>query len=124
MPQPSLHRLQGPVAHSADEPITDKPPAGTSATRLPPVKAPEPPADWRTYEVVTTVKPKGTRGQTRLWLPLPLNQDTLYQRTLGHSWNGNPDLSSMRRLPDGDLEVFHCEWSDRRRGDGSRSGRW
>ncbi len=109
-------QAQGPVAHSADEPITDKPPAGTSATRLPPVKAPEPPADWRTYEIVTTVKPKGTRGPTLLWLPLPLNQDTLYQRTLGHSWNGNPDLSSMRRLPDGDLEVFHCEWSDRGEG--------
>lgn len=55
---------------------------------------------------------KGASGQTRLWLPLPLNQDTLFQRTLGHSWDGNPKLSSMRRLPDGDLEVFHSEWSD------------
>jgi transglutaminase-like putative cysteine protease len=43
---------------------------------------------------------------------LPLNQDTLFQRTLGHSWSGNTSLASMRRLPDGDLEVFHCEWSD------------
>ncbi len=48
----------------------------------------------------------------RLWLPLPLNQDTLYQRTLGHSWTGNPANAGMRRLPDGDLEVFHCEWPD------------
>ena len=103
---------QGPVAHTAEYPITEKPPQGTSATRLPPVKAPEPPSNWRTFEVVTTVKLKGTSGQTRLWLPLPLNQDTLFQRTLGHSWNGNPDMSSMRRLPDGDLEVFHSEWSD------------
>ena len=103
---------QGPVAHTAEDPITEKPPQGTSATRLPPVKAPEPPSNWRTFEVVTTVKLKGTSGQTRLWLPLPLNQDTLFQRTLGHSWNGNPDMSSMRRLPDGDLEVFHSEWSD------------
>ena len=101
-----------PVAHTAEDPITEKPPQGTSATRLPPVKAPEPPADWRTYEIVTTVKLKGVSGQTRLWLPLPLNQDTLFQRTLGHSWNGNPEMASMRRLPDGDLEVFHSEWSD------------
>ena len=101
-----------PVAHTADDPITEKPPQGTSATRLPPVKAAEPPADWRTYEIVTTVKPKDVSGQTRLWLPLPLNQDTLYQRTLGHSWSGNPEMASMRRLPDGDLEVFHSEWSD------------
>jgi len=100
------------VANTADNPITEAPPQGSSATRLPPVKAPEPPVDWRTYEVTTTVKLKAVDGQTRLWLPLPLNQDKLFQRTLGHSWNGNPALSSMRRLPDGDLEVFHCEWSD------------
>ncbi len=102
----------GTVTHTAEDPIIEKPPQGTSATRLPPVKAPEPPADWRTHEIVTTVKLKDVGGQTRLWLPLPLNQDTLFQRTLGHSWNGNPELSSMRRLPDGDLEVFHSEWSD------------
>lgn len=103
---------QGPVAHTAEDPITEKPPQGTSATRLPPVKAAEPPSNWRTFEIITTVKLKAASGQTRLWLPLPLNQDTLFQRTLGHSWNGNPEMSSMRRLPDGDLEVFHSEWSD------------
>ncbi|NJD24434.1 MAG: transglutaminase domain-containing protein, partial [Betaproteobacteria bacterium] len=78
----------------------------------PPVKAPEPPALWRTFEVTTTVRVKGASGRTALWLPLPLNQDTLFQRTLGHSWSGNASLASMRRLPDGDLEVFHCEWAD------------
>ncbi len=111
-PSATSTQSHGPVAHTAEDPITEKPPQGTSATRLPPVKAPEPPADWRTHEIVTTVKLKGVSGQTRLWLPLPLNQDTLFQRTLGHTWNGNPEMSSMRRLPDGDLEVFHSEWSD------------
>ena len=101
-----------PVVHTADDPIIEKPPQGTSATRLPPVKAEEPPATWQTYEVTTVVTVKAATGQTSLWLPLPLNQDTLFQRTLGHSWDGNPKLSSMRRLPDGDLEVFHSEWSD------------
>lgn len=111
-PAPAPARPQGPVAHTAEDPITEKPPQGTSASRLPPVKAPEPPVDWRIYEVTTSVTVKGASGQTRLWLPLPLNQDTLFQRTLGHSWDGNPKLSSMRRLPDGDLEVFHSEWAD------------
>ena len=109
---PVSTQSHGPVAHTAEDPITEKPPQGTSASRLPPVKAPEPPADWRTYEISTTVNVKAATGQTRLWLPLPLNQDTLFQRTLGHSWDGNPKLSSMRRLPDGDLEVFNSEWSD------------
>lgn len=102
----------GPVTHTADDPVTEKPPQGTSASRLPPVKAPEPPSEWRTYEIVTTVSLKASGGPTKLWLPLPLNQDTLFQRTLGHAWEGNPGNSSMRRLPDGDLEVFHCEWRD------------
>ena len=110
--KPSSATAQGPVAHTAEDPITEKPPQGTSATRLPPVKAAEPPSSWRTFEIITTVKLKAASGQTRLWLPLPLNQDTLFQRTLGHSWNGNPEMSSMRRLPDGDLEVFHSEWTD------------
>ena len=103
---------QGPVAHTAEDPVTEKPPQGTSATKLPPVKAPEPPSEWRTYEITTTVNLKGANGQNKLWLPLPLNQDTLFQRTLGHSWEGNASNSSMRRLPDGDLEVFYCEWRD------------
>ena len=111
-PAPALTQSRGPVVHTAEDPITEKPPQGTSASRLPPVKAAEPPADWRTYEISTTVTVKAATGQTRLWLPLPLNQDTLFQRTLGHSWDGNPKMSSMRRLPDGDLEVFHSEWSD------------
>lgn len=101
----------GPVAHTADDPVTEKPPAGTSAARLPPVKAPEPPSEWRNYEIITTVDLKAA-GNNKLWLPLPLNQDTLFQRTLGHTWEGNPGHSSMRRLPDGDLEVFHSEWRD------------
>jgi len=103
---------QGPVAHTPEDPVTEKPPQGTSATKLPPVKAPEPPSEWRTYEITTTVNLKNASGLNRLWLPLPLNQDTLYQRTLGHSWEGNASNSSMRRLPDGDLEVFYCEWRD------------
>lgn len=104
-PKPS-----GPVAHTADEPVTDKPPIGSSASRLPPVKAPEPPSEWRTYEITTTVNLPRSTGRVRLWLPLPLNQDTLFQRTLGHTWNDNADTASMRRLPDGNLEVYQCEW--------------
>ncbi|MBU3698087.1 transglutaminase-like domain-containing protein [Dechloromonas sp.] len=105
----------GPTVHTADAPIIEKPPQGTTAAKLPPVKAPEPPAEWRTYEITTRIDLR-TSGQTRLWLPLPLNQDTLYQRTLGHSWEGNPSNSTMRRLPDGDLEVFHCHWDEGRSG--------
>lgn len=103
--------ISAPVAHTADDPVIESPPPGTTASRLPPVKAAEPPSEWRTYEITTTVNLKSA-GTSKLWLPLPLNQDTLFQRTLGHSWEGNENNAGMRRLPDGDLEVFHCEWRD------------
>ncbi|MCB4358920.1 transglutaminase-like domain-containing protein [Quatrionicoccus australiensis] len=103
--------ISAPVAHTADDPVIESPPPGTTASRLPPVKAAEPPSEWRTYEITTTVNLKGS-GSSKIWLPLPLNQDTLFQRTLGHSWEGNENNAGMRRLPDGDLEVFHCEWRD------------
>lgn len=96
--------------NSADNPVIDHPPTGTSATRLPPVKAPEPPDFWQTREITTELKLTSSRSTTRLWLPMPLNQDTLYQRTEGNAWEGNFDSGGLRRLPDGDLEVFFCEW--------------
>ena len=111
-PAPRYVAPPGPVTHTAEDPVTERPPQGTTASRLPPVRAPEPPSEWRTYEITTTVNLKNTAGLSRLWLPLPLNQDTLFQRTLGHAWEGNPSSSSMRRLPDGNLEVFYCEWRD------------
>ncbi|MBU1365499.1 MAG: transglutaminase-like domain-containing protein [Gammaproteobacteria bacterium] len=106
------YKPQQSVAHTADDPVIERPPLGTSASRLPPVRAPEPPSEWRTFEITTTVNLKNLSGPTKLWLPLPLNQDTLYQRTLGHSWSGNQANASMRRLPDGDLEVFYCDWPE------------
>lgn len=108
----AARKPSGPVVHTADAPVIERPPEGSSASRLPPVKAPEPPEEWRTYDITTTVGMPRTTGPTRLWLPLPLNQDTLFQRTLGHTWNDNADSATMRRLPDGNLEVYCCEWRD------------
>lgn len=109
-PKKQVNKPAGPTARTAQQPVIDNPPDGSSASRLPPVKATEPPEEWRHYEITTTVRLKPSEQRVRLWLPLPLNQDTLYQRTISHQWSGNAVLSSMRRLPDGDLEVYCCEW--------------
>lgn len=37
---------------------------------------------WRTYEVTTSVKVLNPSGETRIWLPQALDQDTGFQRTL------------------------------------------
>lgn len=97
---------------TAENSVLESAHQGSSATRLPPVRAPEPPALWRTFEINTSLQLKSSRGRQRLWLPLPLNQDTLYQRNLGLSWQGNFELGSLRRLPDGELEAFYCEWKE------------
>ena len=39
-PAPASTQSRGPVVHTAEDPITEKPPQGTSASRLPPVRAP------------------------------------------------------------------------------------
>lgn len=96
---------------SADTPVTERPPEGTSASRLPPVKPPELPNEWRTYEVVTSISLTASQQSHRLWIPLPFSQDTLYQRTLGHRWEGNSQRAGMHRLPDAELEVYQAEWA-------------
>lgn len=108
--KPAAKKKEASTARNAYRPVIDSPPDGSSASRLPPVKAAEPPAHWNTFEVSTTFGLKSPAANVRLWLPLPLNQDTLYQRTIAHRWSGNAESAGMRRLPDGDLETFHCEW--------------
>jgi transglutaminase-like putative cysteine protease len=39
-------------------------------------------AEWRTYEVTTSVKVLNTSGPTRIWLPQALAEETIFQRTL------------------------------------------
>lgn len=100
------------LENNADLSVIDKPPAGSSATHLPPVKAPEPPAQWSAYEIITSITLKTADRHAKVWLPMPYAQDTLYQRTQSISWQGNAATASLRRMPDGELEVFLGEWKD------------
>ena len=94
---------------SAENSVIDNPPAGTSATRLPPVRAAEVPQQWKQFEIVTTLKLKASTP-CRFWLPLPLDQDGLYQRLNSHQWQSNSPKLTLSRLPDGQLEVLYAEW--------------
>jgi len=45
---------------------------------------------WRAFEVVTRAEVANPTGATRVWLPLPLQTDTDYFKSLGQSWTVTP----------------------------------
>ncbi|MDR2165711.1 MAG: transglutaminase-like domain-containing protein [Zoogloeaceae bacterium] len=95
---------------TAQRSVLDAAHPGSSATRLPPVRPQELPGNWQRRSITFQVAPGPSRGRQRLWLPLPMNQDTLYQRSLGVYWQGNAERGAIVRLPEGDLEAFYGEW--------------
>lgn len=68
-------------------------------------------ADWRVYEVVTRVEILKPQGASRAWLPLPLIEDTAWQRNLGNQWGGNAVRAEV--LSDGKYGVpmLYAQWS-------------
>ncbi|HMW18247.1 MAG TPA: transglutaminase-like domain-containing protein [Accumulibacter sp.] len=69
-------------------------------------------ANWRTYELVSSVAINEVRGKLRVWLPLAQFRDTSWQRSLGHTWQGNFNNAGIYRDPLSDLEVFYADWQD------------
>ena len=67
---------------------------------------------WRRYEVVTRVEIVQPRGVSRVWLPLPLVEETPWQRNLGNQWTGNAARTQV--LDDGKYgaKMVYAEWSE------------
>ena len=72
----------------------------------------EPPAQWRTYDIASKISLMKTRGKARVWLPLAQYKDTPWQRSLGHSWQGNFENAGIYRDPVAEMEVFYADWSE------------
>lgn len=72
----------------------------------------EPPARWRTVDIQTNIGLKRVNGRARLWLPLAQYKDTLWQRSLSHTWEGNFSSASIYRDPVAEMEVFVAEWAE------------
>jgi len=68
-------------------------------------------ADWRTYEVTTRVEILKPQGITRVWLPLPMMDDTAWQRNRGSEWTGNAARAQI--VSDGKYgaAMLYAEWS-------------
>jgi transglutaminase-like putative cysteine protease len=68
--------------------------------------------DWRTYEVMTRVEVAFPKGVSKVWLPLPMIDDTEWHRSLGNGWSGNASRAQI--LSDGKYGVpmLYAEWAD------------
>ncbi|HYL23395.1 MAG TPA: transglutaminase, partial [Burkholderiales bacterium] len=52
-------------------------------------------AGWRTFEALTRVEIRDAFGIARAWVPLPLEVDNEWQKTLGNSWSGNASRAEV-----------------------------
>jgi transglutaminase-like putative cysteine protease len=68
-------------------------------------------ADWQTYEVTTRVEILKPQGVSRAWLPLPMVEDTAWQRSYGSQWSGNAARAQV--VPDGKYgaTMLYAEWN-------------
>ena len=72
----------------------------------------EPAAQWRTYDIHSTIALKQVNGKARLWLPLAQYKDTPWERSLGHNWQGNFENAGIYRDPVAEMEVFYADWTE------------
>ncbi len=88
------------------------PPPSTVDTRSSFTLADEQAAVWRNYELVSSLTINEVRGKLRVWLPLALYRDCSWQRSLGHTWQGNFSNAGIYRDPLSDMELFYADWQD------------
>src|SRR5262245_58416698 len=65
---------------------------------------------WRAFEVTTRIESLNPAGPTRAWIPLPLGDDTDYQKTLGHTWSGNEESARLVRDPRYGAKLVAAGW--------------
>lgn len=68
-------------------------------------------AGWRTFEVTTSIKVMDPVGAVRVWVPLPLTNNTGYYKRLDDKWNGNYKTVKMDRTDNVGTELVFAEWS-------------
>jgi len=118
-------RSYRPVAErqTVERPAVERPTPAPAPATPPPALAPsepinvvsmpdEPAPHWRTYDLTSSIAINNARGRLRVWLPLAQYKDTLWQRSLGHNWQGNFDSAGIYRDPVADMEVFYADWKD------------
>jgi transglutaminase-like putative cysteine protease len=68
---------------------------------------------WRMFETVTRVEIKDAFGLARAWVPLPLEGDTGWQKTIGNSWSGNAREAKVSYDGKYGVGMLYVEWPER-----------
>ena len=76
------------------------------------ISLPDEPAHWRTHDIRSSITLNRINGKARLWLPLAQYKDTLWERSLGHNWQGNFESAGIYRDPVAEMEVFYADWPE------------
>ena len=105
---------------SAAKPAPAAPAAAAKTEEMPQASVPrnalslpdEPLAQWRNYDIRSTISLKNAKGRARLWLPLVQYRDTPWERSFGHQWQGNFEQAGIYRDPVADMEVFYADWPE------------
>jgi hypothetical protein len=67
-------------------------------------------AEWQTYELTTAVEVMAPAGATRVWLPVPLISDTVYQRGLGNEYRAEGGTVRMVEDRPTATGILAAEW--------------
>ncbi len=81
-----------------------------AAAALPCAQAGGAASEWRSYELVARAEILQPRGVTRAWLPLPLKDDTSWQKGLGSQWSGNAARAEVMSDGKYGAAMLYAEW--------------
>ena len=67
---------------------------------------------WRVFEVTTQAEVLKPAGVTRVWLPVPLTADTVYQKSLGSTWSAEGGTASYVQDAKYSMGIVHAEFPE------------
>jgi transglutaminase-like putative cysteine protease len=68
--------------------------------------------EWRTFETVTRVEVLKPRGVSRAWVPLPMADETDWQKSVGSSWTGNAARAQVAADGKYGVTMVYAEWRE------------
>ena len=89
--------------------------AGIALTGIPGLESAEETnsdSQWRAFKITTTIEIADPVGPARVWLPVPLIQDTDYFQHIDHSWTGNFKDAQNVKYDSFDTGILFAEWAD------------